>query len=142
MFMPNKAYVYPEGRKLFVYKDMSFGDWLRKQLNSKGFSNAEFARLIGVSPTYVGNLVRDYSPNMTTLRAPRPGEAIVEKMAIILNVPLNDVRRAANYAPIDEIDDGLYDGLDELSPDMRELAKQQIRGIIDSLVAADKARKK
>ncbi len=138
--MNNQACVHAFERKVFVYNSMSFGNWLRKQLNTRALSNAEFARLIGVSPTYVGNLVRDYSPNMTANRAPRPGEAIVEKMAIILNVPLNEVRRAANYAPIEEEDDGLYDGFDELSPEMKVLARQQIRGIIDSLVAADKAR--
>jgi hypothetical protein len=41
---------------------------------------------------------------------------------------------AADIAPINKTtDDGLYKGLNELPPDRQELARRQIRAIIESL---------
>lgn len=131
--MKNNALVHVFGRKLFVYNDMTFGEWLRKNLNARGVSNAEFARQVNVSPTYIGNLVRDYSPNITSTRGPRPGEPIVETMAKVLGVSLNEARLAAGYAPIgDGGEEGFFSGLDTLSPENQKIAKRQIRAIIDS----------
>jgi len=111
---------------------MTFGQWLRQKLNDKRMSNAELARRVHVSPTYVSNLVRDYSPNMISNRAPRPGEDIVERIARALGAPLDEARLAANYAPR-SVEDGIFSGLDKLSPKMQRVAKAQIRAIIDSL---------
>lgn len=117
---------------------MSFGEWLRKNLNSSGLSNSELARRVEISSTYIGNLVRDYSPNMTSHRAPRPSEAVVEKIAKALGRPLNEARLAAGYAPLgEETMEGLFSGYESLPDRRKELAKRQIRAIIDSLAAQD-----
>ena len=138
LFMLNEAVVQTVGRKLFVYMDMTFGEWLRKNLNDRGISNAEFARRVDVSGTYIGNLVRDYSPNMTSARAPRPSEAVVAAMAKALEVPLNEARLAAGYAPIgEETNEGLFSGIEKLSPERQKVAKQTIRALIDSLAAQE-----
>ncbi len=117
---------------------MTFGEWLRKELNVSGMSNAELARRAGVSATYVGNLVRDYSPNMRSARNPRPSEEVTADIAKALDVPLNVARKAAGYSTMDEPDEeGLFAGLSNLSPERQHLAKRQIRAIISSLATED-----
>lgn len=136
--MRNDAVVDKVTLKLFVYKNMTFGEWLRDNLNNLGISNAELARRVEVSPTYIGNLVRDYSPNMTSKRLPRPSEEVVEKIAKACKVPVNEARLAAGYAPIgEETELGLFSGLEKLTPERQKIAKKQIRAIIDSLVDSD-----
>lgn len=77
---------------------MEFSDWLRIQLQDKGWTNAELARRVGVSQTYIGNLVRGYSPNTKSGKA-RPSVAVVDRMAKALNIPLDEARLVAGYAP-------------------------------------------
>lgn len=133
--MWNDALVDECERKLFVYSNMTFGEWLRKKINATGMSNAAFARQVGVSSTYIGNLLRDYSPNMTSTRSPRPSEPVIESMATALGVPLNEARLAAGYAPIgDDTVEGFFSGLERLSPEQQRIAKRQIRAIIDSFM--------
>lgn len=138
--MLNDAAVDIGWRKLFVYNNMTFGEWLRIKVNASRMSNAEFARRTGVSATYVGNLLRDYSPNMRSARAPRPSEPVIERMAIALGVPLNEARQAAGYSTLGGDDeDGLFAGFNDLPADRKQLARRQIRAIIDSLADDDLA---
>lgn len=133
--MRNTAEVHRFTGKLFVYRHMTFGEWLRKKILEQRISNRELAQMAGLSPTYVGNLVRDYSPNMIGNRAPRPGEDVVERIAKALNAPLDEARLAANYAPRNgDTNAGLFAGIESLSPDRQRLARRQIRAIIDSLI--------
>lgn len=107
--MINQAFVYCKSNKLFVYSTMSdnknqpltFGDWLRDKIKENAISNAELARRVGVSPTYIGNLIRDFSPNSKTGKI-RASEPIIESIAKALNANLNEARLAAGYAPINE----------------------------------------
>ncbi len=132
--MQNDAFVYARPRKLLVYRLMTFGEWLRKKLPESNISNAELARRVGVSPTHIGNLIRDYSPNKRTPGPSRPSEDVVEAIAKALNQPVDEARRAAGYS---SDDDGLFSGLEKLSPERQKLAKQTIRALIDSLAAQD-----
>lgn len=96
--MLNQDIVYPVCSKLFV-EYMTFGDWLRDQIKTKNLSNAEVARRAGVSGTYIGNLVRDFSPNTKTGKA-RPSEDVIEKIVRAIGGDLNEARLAAGYAPV------------------------------------------
>lgn len=122
--------------KLFVHNKMTFGEWLRKKIKDKDWSNARVARLSGVSPTYIGNLVRDYSPTTISGKG-RPSEEVVENIAKALEADVDEARLAAGYAPRMNPDEGFFKGLDRLSPDDQALAKRQIKAIIDSFVPQD-----
>ena len=135
LLKPFDALVAAAPCKLFVDTAMSFGDWLRGQIQKNHLSNAEVARRAGVSGTYISNLVRDFSPNMTSNQAPRPSEKVVTRIAAALNAPENEARLAAGYAPKgEEVEDGLFAGLQKLSPERQQLAKRQIHFIIESLI--------
>ncbi len=95
--MINQAFVYSNHAKLFV-DVMTFGEWLRQQIKDKGLSNAEVARRAKVSPTYIGNLVRDFSPNTKDGKG-RPSEEVVAEIAKAVGGDLNEARLAAGYAP-------------------------------------------
>ena len=136
MFMTNQAFVYYNRDKLFV-DVMTFGDWLRQQIKESGFSNAEVARRAGVSPTYIGNLVRDFSPNTKDGKG-RPSEEVVADIAKAFGANTDDARLAAGYAPLEDASArGLHRGYDKLSPRLRRVADKQIDAIIESLAAID-----
>lgn len=96
--MNYQALVIGINRTLFVHA-MSFGDWLREKINERQLSNAALARRAGVSPTYIGNLVRDYSQNTKSGKV-RPSEEVVERIAKALgvDVDVDAARLAAGYA--------------------------------------------
>lgn len=94
--MTNEAIVYCSGRKLFV--EMTFGNWLRAKIIEAHTSNAELARRVGVSPTHIGNLVRDYSPNTKSGKG-KPSEEVLEKIALVLGADVDEARLAAGFAP-------------------------------------------
>lgn len=95
--MINQATVYENCNKLFV-NVMTFGDWLRQKIKENHFSNAEVARRVGVSPTYIGNLVRDYSPNTKSGKA-KPSEEVLKNIVEVVGGDLDEARLAAGYAP-------------------------------------------
>lgn len=100
-------------------KFASFGEWLRSKIKEKDISNAELARRIDVSATYIGNLLRDFSPNSKT-GSIRASEKIVEAIAKELNSDIDEARNAAGYASknADEIPPEIAAvGFKELSPD-------------------------
>jgi transcriptional regulator with XRE-family HTH domain len=78
---------------------MTFGEWLRKKLKDRDMSNARLARLSNLSPTYIGNLVRDFSPNSRSGKI-RPSEEAVAGIVKALGADLNEARLAAGYAPV------------------------------------------
>lgn len=96
--MKNKAIVHQNIHTLFVY--MTFGELLRRRIKELDISNAEVARRTSLSPTYIGNLVRDHSPN-TKKGKGRPSEDAVEVIAKAVEIPLAEARIAAGYAPVD-----------------------------------------
>ena len=95
--MLNQSVVYSNHAKLFV-DVMTFGEWLRLQIKNTGLSNAEVARRAKLSPTYIGNLVRDFSPNTKDGKG-RPSEEVVAEIAKAVSGNLNEARLAAGYAP-------------------------------------------
>jgi len=94
---------------------MTFGEWLRTRINDLGLSNAEVARRAGVSATYIGNLIRDYSPNTKTGRV-QPSAEVVRNIGAAVGAAPADALIAAGYLPPAasmEILDGVRISFDE-----------------------------
>lgn len=77
--MKNEAVVSTIARKLFVYKHMTFGEWLRKKIQERDWSNARVARLAGVSVStivVVENEGSTYRWHVSAMPRSRTGKAI------------------------------------------------------------------
>lgn len=132
MFMTNQALVYYNRDKLFV-DVMTFGDWLRQQINKTGLSNAELARRAGVSATYIGNLVRNFSPNTKDGKG-RPSEQVVADIAKAFGVDADEARLAAGYAPQSAADDTheIYAGITINFQNGKNLSKKKQQELLDA----------
>lgn len=76
----------------------TLGEIIRQGLIELGISQSELARRVQVSPTYIGNLMRDASPSAKSGKA-QPKLRIVDRIATQLQVPVAQARLAAGYAP-------------------------------------------
>lgn len=77
--------------------EMTFGNRLRQWRKAKGMTQEELALAVGVNPSYISNLERNFSAT-TKSGTPRPSEGLVEKFAKVLSVDLDEIRNAAGYA--------------------------------------------
>lgn len=124
LFMLNQSAVYVKCNKLFV-DVMTFGEWLRQKIIEMNVSNAEVARRAKVSPTYIGNLVRDYSPNTKNGKV-KPSLDVVDAIAKAVGSSVNEARLAAGYASDSSTDDfEVFDGItisfqDSVSPEKQK----------------------
>lgn len=80
---------------------MTFGRKLHEWRKAKGLTQHELALAVGVNVSYISNLERDFSATTKSGR-PRPSETLCEKFSKVLGIPLDDVRLAARYAPLNE----------------------------------------
>lgn len=141
--MLNQAIVHNTPCKLFIYGDlMTFGEWLREKINDKHISNAELARLADCSSTYIGNLVRDYSPNTKDGKA-RPSREMTIRIAKALDENVDDALRLAMHAPLNndvtdtlEVGDGVEVRFQEFVP---ETEREEIRKAARLIVAGIRA---
>jgi len=117
-----------------------FGNWLQRTRKRRGISSADLARRIGVSRSYISALERG-QVQLLTGRPSQPALEKVENIANALAVDVDEARMMAGYDPAPEAipfdSDGLYRGLEKLTPEKRRLAEKQIKAIIDSLADAD-----
>jgi len=72
----------------------TFGKKLQGWREAARISQADLARKLEVSPTYVSNLERDYSPTAKGGK-PRPSVKTCEKIARVLSVSESEVKAAA-----------------------------------------------
>lgn len=77
----------------------SFGKKLQKWREDARINQSELARRVGVSPNYISNLERDYSPTAKGGK-PQPSVEVVDKIAKALGINVNEARLAAGYAPL------------------------------------------
>jgi transcriptional regulator with XRE-family HTH domain len=76
----------------------TFGQKLKQWREAANISQAELARRVEVSPTYISNLERDFSPTAKGGK-PQPSVETCDKIARALGVKVAEVRLAAGYAP-------------------------------------------
>ena len=110
-----------------------FGEWLKIARENKGYSLRQLESRINKLCTFgylhqlergeTGKKGQTYSPDIE----------IVDALAVALDKPIDDARLAAGYAPLHADPDGIYKALRELLPDRQEIAKRQIKAIIESL---------
>jgi transcriptional regulator with XRE-family HTH domain len=65
---------------------LSFGEWLEKELNLRGWTRVEFARRSGISRPHVGRLINDKR---------KPGPGTCAAIAKALDMPVEEVLRVA-----------------------------------------------
>ncbi len=70
---------------------MSFGEYLKKLIEEKGYSYRKVAMLSGVDHTYISRLARN--------KKERPSPEILAKLAPPLGTTYEDMMRAAGYLP-------------------------------------------
>jgi transcriptional regulator with XRE-family HTH domain len=125
-------------------KKTSFGDWLREERTSKGIGVRELASLAEgeCSASYISYLERNVYAGKEG-NPTRPSESIVAALAYGLDVPLNEARFAAGYAPLtagiseDAIVrafPSLFAGYEVLSEKGKRLAEKQIDNLIRGLM--------
>ncbi len=123
----------------FFFRGMSFGKWLRARRKHRGLSQERLAELITahghkVSSGSVSNIEREYDRTVDGLPT-KPRRAFVEIAAIVLDEDPNEALLLAGYSPKDDqvTPNGFFKGIERLTPERQELARRQIRAIIDSL---------
>lgn len=78
-----------------------FGKWLRETRIRRGITQAQLAKSIGVTHSYISHLER--GSFLTKAGTPaRPAETLVDAIAQTLGVSREEARLAANYAPPDQ----------------------------------------
>ncbi len=110
----------------------AFGEWLRQKRKERHLTMEELGRKVGLSKQYLSVLERA-EPHALTGKPVTPGIDNVDRIAAALEVDSGEARRMAGYASDDE-DEGLYSGLNKLSPEQQRLAKRHIKALIDSMV--------
>lgn len=123
---------------------MSFGTWLRQALNDADISNAELARRAKLSPTYIGNLVRDFYPNAKDGEG-RPSADAAIRIAGALPVNIDEALEAAGYAATKQNDfikelGVLWIGWEDWDEEQQTRAKEWARNFA-TLVRAEEAEK-
>lgn len=75
-----------------------FGKWLHSNRKAAGMTQGQLAERAGISTSYVSTLERDERHHLTNA-PPQPAIDVVESIAKALNVPTDEARLAAGYAP-------------------------------------------
>lgn len=114
--------------------EKTLGELIQEALKEHGWSNAELARRADFSPTYIGNLIRDYSPGTKTGKPTRLPEATVDRIADALKRPRDLFRRAAKLLPEKSHADTVEEALDANSFFERKGVSPQDRATIRPLL--------
>lgn len=118
------------------YNAEFFGQWLRRKRLNRDLTVVQVAERAGISKQYVSMLER--SPlHPVTGKPVQPALDKVEALAKALGADAEEARIVAGYDPSPDSEpvntEGLFKGLDRLTPDQRRLAEKQIRAIIDAI---------
>ena len=97
-FAPTMAYTFGYGKAREMAQELTFSEWLAEQMKRQGYNQTSLATRAGVSPQYIGVLVRN-DPHSLTGKPIVPAVEVVDKIAKALGVPQAEARLAAGYAP-------------------------------------------
>lgn len=121
------------------YNAPFFGQWLRRKRHQRDLTVSQLADRAGVSKQYVSLLERSAAHPVTGKHV-QPGLDKVESLAEALGADVDEARMMAGYEPTQAPEqfesDGLFKGIEKLSPEMRKVAEIQINTIIKSLLEA------
>lgn len=119
-----------------------FGDWLRERRTELKMLQSDVARRAGVSTSYISTLERGQKHSITGAELrPEPNKVIAISKAI--SADPDEALRLNGYLPQGSNDqEGLFSGYDELPPDRKQLARRQIRAILDSLADPEEHERK
>jgi len=104
-----------------------FGSWIKSIREAARLSQAGAANRAGIDRQQWYRIENGLSGSKR--------ETVIA-MAKAVSVNIDEALTRAGFAAIDEPEhdpEGLYHGLDKLSPEMRKLAIKQVRGIMDAL---------
>jgi transcriptional regulator with XRE-family HTH domain len=108
-----------------------FGPWLQGQREQADVSQSEIGRRAGIHKIQLSRIENGHSGvKRETLE--RIVDAINDLSSTGYKIDKNVALKKAGWAPNEDDQDGLYSGLDLLSPDDRKRAIRQIKGIIES----------
>jgi len=138
-FAPTMAYTSGYKKTLVMAQQVTFSEWLAEQMKRQGYNQTSLAARAGVSPQYIGSLVRN-DPHSITGKPIVPTVEVVDKIAKALGVPPTEARLVAGYAPAKVSEDveaqirqsefaDLYEKFMKLPPD----AKEGIEPFVDLL---------
>lgn len=77
---------------------MALKEYLRSKLDERGMTAAELARRSGVTKQNIGRILND-TPHPISGALPKVSVETIDKLAKALDVPLDEARLAAGYAP-------------------------------------------
>ena len=121
---------------------MDYGDRLREKRKAKHLTQEELAEKISarghqITGAYVSMIERGYDRKIDG-EPSRPKRKFVELAAEILDDDIDEALTDADYAPNNRnFEEGLYAGWKKLPKDRQELARRQMKAIIDSLAEND-----
>lgn len=87
----------------FIPMGQTFREYLREQMDKQGISSAELARRSGATPQNISRILTD-KPHPLSGALPKVRPETVERFAKALNIPIDEARLAAGYAPHDSAD--------------------------------------
>lgn len=79
--------------------DKTLGELIQDALTRRGWTNAELARRSGFSATYIGNLIRDYSPGTKSGKPTRLPSETVDRIADALGESRSTFRISVGLLP-------------------------------------------
>jgi transcriptional regulator with XRE-family HTH domain len=80
-------------------KSGTFGDLVKAKLTQRGWNQRELGRSIRRGPTYISYLIRNENPSTRGGKF-RPARDVVEDVARVLEIPLDEALKASGYEPL------------------------------------------
>jgi transcriptional regulator with XRE-family HTH domain len=128
----------------------AFGQWLRANRVDRRFTVEGLARKAGISKQYLSVLERAPKHPLTG-KAVQPSVEIVDRIAKALNIPIDEARIAAGYAPLNpatkpETVAELLEAIERLgvdhimfAEDLNEMTPEDLSDILDSITQLHRA---
>jgi transcriptional regulator with XRE-family HTH domain len=120
---------------LEIFDPAEFGEWLSEAYQDSPFKSwQQVADRVGTTRSTLSRLA-GAKPQSLTGKPGQPNPDLVVKLAKLFGKDVNEALIKGGHAPIDRYpaESGLFRGIEKLSPERQELARRQIRAIIESL---------
>lgn len=121
-----------------VYDPQEFAEWLTQAYEASPFKSWQaVADRVSTTRSTLSRLA-GAKPQSITGKPGQPNAQLVIDLAKLFHQDVDTALIKGGHAPIGRTEEnGLFSGLEKLSPERQRLAKRQIRAIIDSLAAEE-----